>query len=183
MQRLLQFLLITLLLAGCQTAALTELDYDTRQDFSLWQTWQWAEPAVEFYSREQASDLDQARIRDVVGEQLLQWGFLPADQQPDFLVRAWLGQEDRVERIYVQRGGYWGDPWGRYWGGPGWVEPQDIRYRVFTLQLDILDAQTGKLAWRASDQWPATNSSTRPQKRDTEIRKATRRILKNFPPH
>lgn len=181
MRRLVQYLLLTLLLAGCQAASLTELDYNTEQDFSLWQSWQWAEPAIEFSSPAQVSDLDAERIRDVVGEQLLQWGFLPTTDHPDFLVRAWLGQEDRIERIYVQRGGYWGDPWGRYWGGPGWIEPQDMRYRAFTLQLDILDAKTGKLAWRASDQWPATNS-TRPDKRDAEIRKAARRILKNFPP-
>ena len=182
MRRFVQFLLLTLMLTGCQTAALTELDYTTQQDFSLWQSWQWAEPAVEFYSREQSSDLDAERIREVVGEQLLQWGYLPTDNQPDFLVRAWLGLEDRVDRVYVQRGGYWGDPWGRYWGGPGWIEPQDMHYRVFTLQLDLLNAQTGKLAWRAREQWPATSSVTRPDKRDAEIRKAARRILKNFPP-
>lgn len=182
MQRFLQFLLLSILLTGCQSAALSELDYDTSQDFSLWQSWHWANPAVEFYSREQASDLDQQRIQDVVGEQLLQWGYIPNEQHPDFLVRAWLGQEDRIERIYVQRGGYWGDPWGRYWGGPGWVEPQDIRYRAFTLQLDILDAKSQKLVWRASDQWAATRSNVRPQKRDAEIRKAARRLLKRFPP-
>lgn len=182
MQRFLQFLLLSILLTGCQSAALSELDYDTSQDFSLWQSWHWANPAVEFYSREQASDLDQQRIQDVVGEQLLQWGYIPNEQHPDFLVRAWLGQEDRIERIYVQRGGYWGDPWGRYWGGPGWVEPQDIRYRAFTLQLDILDAKSQKLVWRASDQWAATRSNVRPQKRDAEIRKAALRLLKRFPP-
>lgn len=184
MQRFLQFLLLSILLTGCQSAALSELDYDTRQDFSLWQSWQWAEPAVEFYSPEQSSDLDRERVQDVVGEQLLQWGYIPVDQQPDFLVRAWLGQEDRIERIYVQRGGFWGDPWGRYRypGDPGWIEPQDIRYRAFTLQLDILDAKSGKLVWRASDQWAATSSNVRPQKRDAAIRKAVRRLLKRFPP-
>ena len=180
MQRILYYLLVTFLLVGCQNAALTELDYNTQQDFSRWQSWQWAEPAINFYTPVQISDLDSERIRNVVAEQFLQWGFLPSDK-PDFLIRAWVGQEERVDRVYTQHGGYWGDPWGR-WGGPGWVDAQDVRYRVFTLQLDILDATTGKLAWRASEQWPATSSATHPQKRDAEFRRAARRLLQNFPP-
>lgn len=180
MLRTFSYLLAGLLLAGCQTAApLAELDYNTQQDFSHWHSWQWADPAVEFYSPEQTSDLDASRIRDVVGEQLTQWGYLPKDK-PDFLVRAWLGQEERVERVYMQRGGYWG-PY--YWGGPGWLDSHNVRYRVFTLRLDFLDAKTGKLAWRASDQWPATSSTTKPEQRNEEIRKAARRLLQSFPPH
>ena len=180
MQRILHFLLLTLLLTGCQTAALTELDYDTRQDFSLWQSWQWADPDVEFLARTQTSDLDRQRVREVVGEQLMQWGYL-SSEQPDFLVRARIGQEERTQQIYVHRPGYWGDPWGPYWGG-GWVETREMRIRVFILQLDILDAGNGQLVWRASEQWPTSSSATRPRKREEEIRKAARRLLQNFPP-
>lgn len=181
MQRILLILFTLLLFSGCQSASRVQLDYNTQLDFSHWHGWQWAEPAVEFASPSQYSDLDSDRIRDVVSEQLLQKGLLPSDT-PDFLVRAWLEQQERIERVPIQRGGFWHDPWGRYWSTSGWIEVEELRYRVFVLQLDLLDAATGKLAWRASEQWPASASANNPQKREAELRKVARKLLLHFPP-
>lgn len=184
MHRILHSLILTLLLAGCQNIPLEELDFDRQKDFSRWHSWQWSDPDISFATSAMESDLDRERIRQAISEQLQQRGLKPS-AQPDFKVRAWLSLENRVEEHRSHAGfygGYWGNPWGYYYAAPVWTENQNLNHRVFILQLDFLDAQTGKLAWRASEKWSASGSITRPQKRAAEIHKTVMRLLEHFPP-
>lgn len=184
MPRTLQLLTVLLLLAGCQTATLSELDYNPRQDFSGWSLWQWAEPDIEFSGSTSNNELDADRLRLIINDELLQWGYLN-NPNPDFLIRARLEREVRSERIYYRHSDYY-DPWGRrHWNGyygPGWIDSHEVNYPIISLQLDILDAHTGKLAWRAQQQWPARQHNS-PLQREQELRKAAQKLLKNFPPH
>ncbi len=180
MHRILQLVAVLFLLTGCQSASLNELDYNTRLDFSGWSSWHWAQPDIEFFNPAQSSELDADRLHDAIAEELLQWGYLQRPEQPDFLVRARLGREDRTERIYYHHGSSWHDPWRRHYG-PGWVESRDVQYQVVTLQLQLLDAKTGKLAWQASEAWPL-NRSQSPQQRDASLRQAASKLLRQFPP-
>lgn len=179
MRQLLTLIVLCLCLAGCQNTALTELDYRHNTDFTLLRSWQWAAPDVEFIpnTSDVISDLDRARVREMVAEQLLQRGYMPSPDA-DFKVRARLILEERTERIHSSRS----SAWGPFWGEPLWIDTQDIHLPIMRLQLDILDHQDESLIWRASDEWPATRSKTRPQQRDADIRNAARRLLQHFPP-
>lgn len=180
MYRILHLALTLVLLTGCQTASLSELDYNTRLDFSSWQHWQWASPGIELTGPNPASELDADRLHDIISNELLQWGYLQTGK-PDFLVRARLGREQHTERVYYRHGShYWNDPWSRY-RGPGWIESREVHYQVLILHLELLDARTGKLAWRASEQWPASHSQ-KPAQREAELRKAASKLLRQFPP-
>lgn len=185
MHRILQLVTALLLLTGCQTATLSELDYNPKQDFSGWTLWQWADPDIQFTQGSTPSELDADRLRLIIDEELLQWGYLH-NNQPDFLIRARLGREIHSERVYYRHSGYY-DPWRRhrYWSQhyeSGWLDSQVVSYPVASLQLDMLDAHTGKLAWRAQQQWPIRQQQS-PIQREQALRKAVQQLLKSFPPN
>lgn len=179
MHRSLLWLSCLLLLAGCQNLPI-EQDYDTQRDFSRYQSWQWAEPAVQFRpdSPLLRSDLTAQRIRQATAEQLLQRG-LRESPTADLKVQASLVVEQRQQHISSgYASSYWGYPWG-YWGAP--VETRTLDYQVATLQLDLFDTRDGKLVWRGSLSKTLRDGST-PSQREAEIRQVMTRLLSHYPP-
>lgn len=168
-----------LALSACQNQALVELDYQPEQNYQAFQSWQWAEPDIEFRpaAEQLHSDLDADRIRDAVSQQLLQQGLTQAKDAP-LLVRAWLISEQKQQQTQVMHNDYWGG----FWGPSMHVERFDTSYNLQTLQIDLLDSLNQKLVWRGSDSWVLPASRTNPAERDATLRKHTQRILQNFPP-
>lgn len=173
-------LISVLALSACQNQALVELDYQPEQNFQALQSWQWAEPAVEFLpkSAEVRSDLDAERVRNAISQQLLQQGFQQSNEAP-LQVRAWLITEQQQQRSQVMQNDYWGSAWGPSLR----VENYDITYTTQKLQIDMLDSRTQKLIWRGSDSWVLPAQRTNPQVREAKIRAYVQRILQHFPPH
>lgn len=129
MHRSLLWLSCLFLLAGCQNLPI-EQDYDTQRDFSRYQSWQWAEPAVQFRpdSPLLRSDLTTQRIRQATAEQLLQRG-LRESPTADLKVQASLVVEQRQQHISSgYASSYWGYPWG-YWARPWKPAPSTIRWQ------------------------------------------------------
>ena len=106
-------LLSLLLLTACQSNRLIELDYQPDYDFHALQSWQWAQPAVQFMPNAAAlnSSLDAERIRDAISEQLTQQGLLQS-KPAQFEVRAWLITENQQQRTQTIQNNYWGPIWG-----------------------------------------------------------------------
>lgn len=175
------FILISVLtLSACQNQALVELDYQPNHNFQALQSWQWAEPSVEFLPKTavNSSDLDAERVRNAISEQLTQQG-LPIKADAALLVRAWLITEQQQQRSQVMQSDYWGSIWGPSLR----VENYDITYSTQKLQIDILDSVSQKLIWRGSDSWVLPARRISPQARDAKIREHTAKILQHFPPY
>ena len=174
------FLLSLLTLSACQSNRLVELDYLPGRDYHAVQSWQWAEPAVQFVpdSAAHKSDLDAQRVRNAIETQLTQQGFQhsPAAQ---LQVRAWLITEDHQQRTQIMQSDYWGGMWGPSLR----AETYDTTYVTQKLQIDILDASNQQLIWRGSDNWILPQQRTSPAARDAQLRQHAQQILQHFPPN
>ena len=140
------------------------------------------------------SDLTEQRILQAVSSELDQRGLRPvaAGSKPDLLVQTYLIVANRQEQVVTNygyqgpwggpwSGGYWGGPWEGYWGAPMYNETRNIVYQVGTLQIDLMDAKSGKLVWRGSAEKIVDNSPT-PAERSAVIREAVTKILSTYPP-
>ena len=173
------FLISLMTLSACQSNSMTELDYLPGHDYHAVQTWQWAEPAVQFVPNSAAnkSDLDAQRVRNAVSEQLTQKG-LTHSATPQLQVRAWLITEEHQQRTQIIQSDYWGD----IWGPSMHAETYDTSYTTLKLQIDILDASNQQLIWRGSDNWIQPQQRTSPVARDAKLREHVYKILQHFPP-
>lgn len=175
-----------LLIAACQTAPV-ERDYDTSRDFTQYRTWTWAEPAITYTPEEDPrvrSDLTSQRIRDAVLEQLDVRGLRPARDDTPADLRVQVNvinevEEDQVTTSFGGSIGYWGWGWG---GGPAYTQSRSVDYQMLTLQIDLRDADDGRLVWRGSDQEQLWDASKPPTERARQIREMVTRILTGYPP-
>ena len=108
------FLTSLLTLSACQSTHLTELDYQPGHNFTQVQSWQWAQPAIQFEpdTPAQNSDLDAQRVRQAITEQLHQQGLRHSDNA-SIAVRAWLISESQQQRVDIQNSDYWGGVYSR----------------------------------------------------------------------
>ncbi len=167
-------------LAACQTNNLVELDYQPGHNYQAAQSWQWAEPAVKFVpdTDENKSDLDAARLRQAVTQQLLQQGLNQNNTAP-IQVRAWLIRESQQQRTDINESHYWGP----LWGPSIRTESYEITQHIQKLQIDILDSTSQKLIWRGSDSWVLPQQRISPEAREAKLRQQVENILQHFPPH
>lgn len=195
MLRRIALLGLALLLSACETMQVTH-DYNPAVDFAKFQTWAFKPPALQYQPNSPMlkSDLTEQRILQAVSSELDQRGLRPvaAGNKPDLLVQTYLIVANRQEQVVTHygyngpwggpwAGGYWGGPWEGYWGAPMYNETRNIVYQVGTLQIDLMDAQDGKLVWRGSAE-KVVNSSPTPAERSAAIREAVTKILSNYPP-
>ena len=147
-------------------------DYDRGADFSRYKTYAWTR------GTELTDELNHARIVRAVDAQLAAKGLTRVEPsaRPEVLVAYHASFERNVEIHGFSHG--WG-PFGLGGDRTGSARVQPIL--VGTLVVDIVDARTNAIVWRAmasSDINPATS----PQKRDQKIASATAKMFKNYPP-
>ena len=195
MLRRIALLGLALLLSACETMQVTH-DYNPAVDFAAFKTWAFEDPALQYRPNSPMlkSDLTEQRILQAVSSELDQRGLRPvaAGSKPDLLVQTYLIVANRQEQVVTNygyqgpwggpwSGGYWGGPWEGYWGAPMYNETRNIVYQVGTLQIDLMDAKSGKLVWRGSAEKIVDNSPT-PAERSAVIREAVTKILSTYPP-
>lgn len=185
MFRSLMLFSLLLVLAACQTSG-PRADFDLNRDFSQYQTWEWAEPAVTYAPANDprlTSDLTTERIVEAVAAQLDVRGLRPvADgSAADLQARTSVVVETRRDNVTTHYGGGWGY-WSPYWGGPGYSQTRTVDYQVMTLQIDLLDAAENRLVWRGSDS-EVINERLSPIERSREMHERVARILTNYPPN
>ena len=147
-------------------------DYDAGADFSRYKTYAWTR------GTELTDELNHARIVRAVDAQLVAKGLTRVEPaaRPEVLVAYHASFERNLEIHGFSHG--WG-PLGLGGDRVGSARVQPIL--VGTLVVDIIDARTNAMVWRAmasSDINPATS----PQKRDQKITSATAKMFKNYPP-
>ena len=147
-------------------------DYDPGADFSRYKTYAWTR------GTELTDELNHARIVRAVDAQLAAKGLTRVEPgaRPEVLVAYHASFERNLEIHGFSHG--WG-PFGLGADRTGSARVQPVL--VGTLVVDIIDARTNAIVWRAmasSDINPATS----PRKRDQKIARATEMMFKNYPP-
>ncbi len=146
-------------------------DYDRNYDFSQLKTFtvkigtSWGNPLAE------------QRAKDAVTRQLTAKGWRETDDaSADAIVVIHGATKTEQSMNTFYSGGGWGG-WG--YGSPGMATTTVSEVKVGTGVVDIFDAKTKKLVFRAIAQ---NEVSDKPEKNEKKIEKATEKMLKNFPP-
>jgi uncharacterized protein DUF4136 len=147
-------------------------DYDPGADFSRYKTYAWTR------GTELTDELNHARIVRAVDAQLVAEGLTRVEPgaRPEVLVAYHASFERNVEIQGFSHG--WG-PFGLGGDRIGSARVQPVL--VGTLVVDIIDARTNAIVWRATAS-SDINPATSPQKRDQKIASATEKMFKNYPP-
>ena len=172
----LRTLLLVLLVGTLATlpalATSTSYDYDPEFDFSGLKSFAW-KPRVKTTRMERVNPLVDKRIRLALEERLVDDGFAKKDSAKgaDFLLVYHVSARERLTVNHFGYGApYW---WGRHATVSSWTEG--------TLILDVFSAKSGELVWRGWVSQTVSRSSS-PEKADRRIRRAVKKLLRNFPP-
>lgn len=168
----------TVVLAGCVFLTLTtgsfastKTDYDHSVNFEKYRTFAWknyGRPANGIVN----NSIVESRIQNAVNEQLIKKGMREDDRNPDVYVVAHLGAKDMADVEYMPAYGW------RHWR---WMGPDVLvnRYVQGTTVIDIVDARTNELIWRAIG--TDTGSSVIDVQAEKKVDKMAADAFKHFP--
>jgi len=167
-----------LLMAPALLAQKVTIDFDKDADFSRVQTYQWrVHPAFE--KNPELRDLYATGIQLVLeagNRELMKKGLRPAEGSPDVFVTFILSAEDRKEVRTITEftsGGWYG-----WYAPPVWTRTEIDYHLAGMIVLDIVDAATSKLMWRAY----CTDTIREMRKRDENISSAVKKAIDRYPP-
>lgn len=164
--------------AGCSTVQ-AKTDFDRSANFSRYRTFKVLQGRM--LSSENGAPPNTMvgdRIHDGITTELAARGLTPTDENPDLWVGYVAGARTREELQTV--GPY--PTMGPYMG-PGWWGPATAwttEYQHGTLVIDLIDAETKKMVWRAIVEADRNQLSDLGEPK--LINKATAKAFKNFPP-
>jgi hypothetical protein len=153
-------------------AASTKTDYDHSVNFEKYQTFAWKNygtPANGIVN----NSIVAARIQNAVNEQLNKKGMREDDRNPDVYIVAQLGAKNMADIEYTPAFGW------RHWR---WMSPDVFvnRYVQGTTIIDVVDARTNQLVWRAIA--TDTGSNVLDVQTPKKIDKMAADAFKHFPP-
>jgi hypothetical protein len=175
-RRISNFIGIALLCATGSVAQQVKTDYDRSADFSQYKTYSWEKVHTQ-------NPLWVDRIKSAVDSTLAANGWTRVESGGNVSIVAMEMTKDHqtLNTYYDDFGGGWG--WRRGGGfgdGFGTSTTTEETYRVGTLVVDLFDAKTKKLIWRASA------SDTLSDKSDKNIKnldKGVQKMFNRFPPN
>ena len=157
-----------------------KIDYDQEADFSRVRRYQWrTHPVLE--KRPEMKETYATGIQIVLeagNELLMKRGFQPADDSPDIYVTFFLVAKDAQNLKTTIDWGPWVGPGYGWYGPPAWTITEVEYYKAGMLVIDIVDAKTSKVVWRAYCGEEIRDMRTR----DKNIEKVVRKALERFPP-
>lgn len=163
--------LMIIVAAGASRAAAQDVkvDWDRTARFAIYDTYSWSRD-----TRLTGNALLDRRIVDAIDAQLHAGGLRYSDRgDGDVMLAAYVATKDRA-----MLNGFYADWRGSNWGGVGATGIVD-ELTQGTLIVDIFDAQTGRLVWRAM----ATGSiSNNPKKNAKRVSKAIEKMFRDLPP-
>jgi hypothetical protein len=163
-------LIVSAAFACIAFAARINTDYDHSADFTHYKTYSWM--------KVQAGDsLWQDRITSAVDSELAAKGWTKVESGADASIAAVRTTHDQktLETFYTGMGGGW--RWRGF--GDGIATTSVDVTKVGQLVVDVFDAQTKKLIWRASFDDSLSNNS---DKNDKKLQKDVSEMFKHFPP-
>jgi len=178
--RILLGIVLTILLNSCASIQ-TKIQYDPKENFSQYRTYQWIRQADENADPQANDQLFYRWVRTAVDNQLAAKGYIQQTSgSPDFLIsyavtfQADRGSDTSASPYLVSDEG-WGWPWG-------WASSHSSRPSIGgTFFLDVLDGETKKVVWLGRAQ-AVVSSSDSDKKKEERANKAVSKLLARFPP-
>lgn len=168
--------LVVISVGGCASSKIG-YDFDRRVNWSDYHSYAWIPGAQESTGDKRLDNsLIDARIRTAIDAQLRSKGFTSTvSETPEFLVAYHIGMKDMMKGSSTQN--YIGDAaYGTY------TTVSDIQpYKEGTLLIDIVDAVSKEVVWRASALAEVEEGLT-PEERDKRMNSIVRAMLSHFPP-
>lgn len=167
--------------AGCSTLSVKH-DYDQYADFSSYRSFAWIQQPTTTTgtgdaqtAREVNTLLDQ-RIKRAVNVVLMEKGMQLKTDSPDMLLAYHTGVQNKVDVTD------WGYSYPGY--GAGWYGGRDVsvyNYEEGTLIIDMIDAKTKQLVFRASGTDVLDENPT-PEQIEKKINDVVKQMLAAYPP-
>jgi hypothetical protein len=177
-------LALPLLLPGACFAQKVIIEYDHDVDFSACRKYDWKEhPFLKNHPESRQFTVGAELVQSNANQILIQRGYQPVDSEPELyitqFITARMGQQTHsVPATYP--GAYtWPGSWYS-WSG-AWFPDWDTyieNYLEGILLLDVVDAKTSKLLWRAACKAKIDDM----RERHKDIEKTVKKALKSFPP-
>ena len=153
------------------------VNHDRQADFSKIRSYQWRSHRV----FEKNPDLKQVfstgiqLVLEAGNKELMKRGFQPVEENPDVYVTFFILAKGVQELKTIDV-----SAWDGYWwyAAPTWTYTEIEEYVRGMIVIDVVDARTAKLLWRAS----CGDKVEDFRKRDKNIEKAVRKAFERFPP-
>ena len=160
-------MVMTMILGSFAVGQSVTVDYDHNANFESYHSYYWLKVKT-------TNPLWEQRIKDAVDQELQKKGWQRSDTGGDVALTAVGSANTQTEytTFYDNLGGGW------YWGGFGTATTTPVTYEVGTLVLDMYDAQTKRLVWRAV----ATKTLSKKPENEKALQKTVEKMFKNFPP-
>jgi Domain of unknown function (DUF4136) len=166
------------LAAGCATVAVAN-DYDRTTDFSRYHTFSFAGGRVILNGlSDDGNTLVKDRVRTAIIGALQAKGLVESATTSDLVVGYLAGARTRTEiegmpPYAPEVGPYW---YGGWWG-PGYAEWWTRTYEEGTLVIDLVDAKTHHLVWRAYARTEVGSPVS-----EQKVRDAVEKSFRAYPP-
>jgi hypothetical protein len=182
MKRFLVLSFITLLVAmGSSFAQDVRYNFDKSADFSKFKTYKW----VPIKDASKVSDLVDKQIKDAIDAELVTKGLTKVEGDDANL---YIGYQPAVgeEKQFTSYSTGWGygPGWGGGWyGGMGSTTTHGSTSTIYKgqLVLDMYDSANKNLVWRGVVS-KTIDPKAKPEKQQKNLAKATKKLLKNYPP-
>jgi Domain of unknown function (DUF4136) len=166
---------------GVVAAQDVRYDFDKNKDFSKYKTYKW----VPIKGADQPDELTGKKLTAAVDAELATKGLTKTDRESADL---YLGYQTAIgtEKQFTSYNTGWGygPGWGGGWyGGGGSSTTYSSTSTVYIGQLDlsVYDPVEKQLVWRGTAS-KTLDPKAKPEKKEKNIAKAVKKLLKNFPP-
>ena len=162
------------------------IDYDHSIDFSTYRQYEWKEhPWLKNHPESRQFTVGTELVQNYVNGILMKRGYQPVDEHPQIFITHFITARLRQDTYSVPspasypNGYMWPGSW--YTWNSAWFHAWDTyveNYVSGILLLDVVDAKTNKLLWRAACKSKIDDMT----ERHKDIEDAVKKALKDFPP-
>ncbi len=140
---------LLLVLTACSSGPTIRSDFDRSADFTAYKTFNFVDPLGT--DKHGYSTLVTSHFKAAAREQMESLGYTYSDASPDLLVNFFSNTENRTDirssPSVTASYGYYGYRSGLYMGFPMYNDTETVHYKVGTLNIDVVDAESKKLIW------------------------------------
>jgi len=173
-------------LAGAAFPQKVKIEYDHSVDFSAYKKYDWKEhPFLKNHPESRQFEVGKQLVQSNVNEILMKRGYQPVDLEPEFHITPFITARMQQDTHSIPvTGSYpnaymWPGSWYS-WSG-AWFPAWDTYFENYAegiLLLDVVDAKTNKLLWRAACKAKIDDM----RERHKDVKDTVKKALKSFPP-
>lgn len=147
---------MVLMLVAFGAQAQVHVDFDKKADFKKYKTFKFETGKVirQLGVKDTTNTFMNQYIDEAVTKDLVSKGLTPSNTNPDLIITYLAGAKEKQEiQNYMSSPGFY-SPYYRFYGLSGWWGPQwnnfwVSNYEEGTIIIDMYDAKTDQLVWRA----------------------------------